>query len=302
MSEEPHANGADRVWVELVRDELLSVLRQTLQHLRAQGMAPEDVHRARRLLKQANALALLLIDAVGPPAERAARDARVFRRELGEARDLDVIGETLEGFAPDLSRGSMQALRATLAARRQGPETNVRAPNPASLRRELRWLAGEVARWNLGGVGTPGLLSALRRSYRKARLRGELAFASLTPLDLHELRKAVIIHREQLATLDPIWPKLVHSWCSEAQNLREALGRANDLALVTEFTRLAAPSEADAVAACVAKARATAIERAGPAFARLFCERPKHVEHRLAAWIAHPKRPPEVSQQAADAA
>ena len=301
MERDQAADGHGSVWVARVRSDILSATRSAEECLRAAPLPGAQIHRARRLLKSANGLALLVADAADaarPAAARAARDLSAFRRQLGAARDLDVLCGALDLFVASLSDDLVAALRAELEEKRRehGAAREGHHADNAALRQELNWLSNEVSRWSLVGAEPEGLLAALTNSYRKARRRGEAAFASRAPADLHDLRKAAIVHREQLLCLCLIWPKQIRAWCAEAQNLRDALGTSNDLSMLAEFVAKSALEGKDAapLLAAIEEARAAALGQAEPTFRRLFCERPKDMARRLEAWMADPKKKPAV--------
>jgi hypothetical protein len=156
----------------------------------------------------------------------------------------------------------------------------------------VRDLSFEISRWDLDEANAGGLIVALRRSYGKARRRGEAAAETLAPVDLHEFRKATIVFREQLALFRPAWPKLVDAWCAEAQSLRNLLGGLNDLAMLSDFAEgLDAPG-AMRLTNLLRAAREDSAQLVEPARRRLYSEGPRRMADRLEAWIKNPKKRP----------
>ncbi|HUZ67604.1 MAG TPA: CHAD domain-containing protein [Beijerinckiaceae bacterium] len=282
-------------WGEHVRDQLVATIRKVSHCFGASAQTPEEVHRARRLLKQANSLALLLGDVVGPASADAARALRGFRRELSDTRDFDVLIDSLARFAPSLEAGFVTILREKIENRRRIGAAQAIVARNFELGSELHRLSEEAERWRVDPNARADLVRAMKRSYAGARRRGARALASKLPADLHDLRKALIVHRAQREAFEVVWLKLVHAWCSEAQNLRDALGAFNDLSVLATFSSaLEAPSaQGTLLLALIERAQRDILAQAEPMFSRLFCARPKDFANQMDTLLASPKKRPK---------
>lgn len=288
-------------WGEHVRDQLLASIRKASLCFGTTPATPEQVHRTRRLLKEANALALLLEKLAGAPAARAAGVLRSFRRELSDRRDFDVMLQSLDRFAPSLEADLIGQLREEIEERRRLASGSAFAVRGSDLAHELRRLSEETRDWRVGTAAGPAeLILALRRSYGKARRQGERAFASRAPAELHALRKASILHRAQRAAFAHAWPKLVNAWCTEAQTLRDALGAFNDLAVFAAFVaaRVDARKQAPPLLTLIESDQAEVLARAEPIFLRLFCARSKELARHMEVLLASPKKRPKAADRA----
>ena len=294
MNEDFSSANSSVLWAEHVRNQLLAAVRKASLCCGRPTPSPEQVHRARRFLKEGNALALLLERAVGAPASHAARQLRSFRRELGDTRDFDVMLNSLDRFAPNLEADLIAELRGEIGDRRTVAAGSAFASG-ADLMGELRPIAEEARGWRLAAASDSELVLTLKRSYEKARRRGERAFASKLPTELHGLRKALILHRAQSEALEPAWPRLVKAWCSEAQNLRNALGSCNDLSVLSAFVAARAGDRAQAVPllTMIERAQGEILARAEPIFRRLFCARSKELARQWEVNLASPKKRPK---------
>ncbi|QIB34900.1 CHAD domain-containing protein [Ancylobacter pratisalsi] len=142
-----------------------------------------------------------------------------------------------------------------------------------------------------GGMKDKALLAALRDDYARARRR---PVDTDDPESLHDLRKAVIAHRYQMALVTPFWPRLGKVWEDELQRLRDKLGQHHDLAvLLGQITAAqqagAAPAgEQEWPAGVISAAQARQQRLALSALRlreRLFAERPKAFHRRIAAYF-----------------
>lgn len=73
------------------------------------------------------------------------------------------------------------------------------------------------------------IVTALAKSYRRARRRRPHEWDIANPEEVHDFRKAVVAFRYQLDLIAPLWPKMWNTFIDEVQKLRTQLGRSNDL-------------------------------------------------------------------------
>ena len=251
------------------------------------------VHDVRKTLKGAAGLARLFAELVGQPAEATLNAINAARRKVGRARDLDILPGVIASI--DLPPEARDALIAVIAEQREAERRAHHEINVSGLAAELRALADSVEAWEVEAAGAAPLISALRRSYRSARRRGDAALPGGTPDELHGLRVRVVDLVHQLGAFEPAWPAMIRAAMRELQRLRTALGDHNDLAVLAEFAAARpelTPEQKVAVALLIAKRRRPLARRAAQLYARLFAERPSAFERRLAATIENPRRKP----------
>lgn len=277
-------------WPAHVRARLAETVRAVGTCLRPATMKPEQVHRARRLLKEANALARLLADCDGVDARAVTREVVRLRRKLNDVRDIDVVEACLARFTPQIDPDLAGSIATALAARREALTTQGAQADAAEMRRDARRIGAEIVRWPLEETPPDALARAARRTYASLRRRGVAAFEKRAAHELHELRKPLIVHRYQIEAVERAWPRLFQAWAQEAQHLRDKLGEHHDLMMLADFAREAAGSAADPLLARIAEAQELLVDDAEPIFDRLCTEKPGAFERRLLACLSNAKK------------
>jgi CHAD domain-containing protein len=153
------------------------------------------------------------------------------------------------------------------------------------------WTDASVAieSWPIARFDHAEATRQLAASYRRVRAALPEDWTKVSPDALHTFRQRVVEHRYQMDVAEPLWPKVVRVLVSEAQRLRDRLGAHHDLAILRGLIEpnkpLARwrPQLAPLIAARQAAHAVAARRIAG----RLFVEKPKAFEHRLAALWAH---------------
>ncbi len=259
--------------------------------------APKRVHEVRKTLKEARAIARLFLDCVGEPARVTITTLAATRRQIGRARDLDVMAIRVQRLEPppEISKPLMAAIaREREAAQRARRGLAATAPRP-----RLNAIVRRVEGWDLSAVGTAEIVAAAARTYRQARRRGRLAFDGDDPVALHAFRARVVDLRYQLALLSCAWPQALNAQAEALNDLREALGDFNDLHVLGTFA--AEHGELPPQALQELRVRMEAKQkklkrRANVEFERLFAETPSAFATRIAAYLNHPVREPEVAE------
>src|ERR1700730_16784132 len=276
-----------------VGETLRGVARDCLVEARPANVAPakpeaEAVHDFRRAMKRWRALLRLVEPFVGPDARRLRDEARDLARALSGARDgqsaLDALAD-LEKHGLALSAGSIARLRHRIEDIRRAAETTLNADLRLRLGSALDEAEAMVGRWPLHMVTFEALAGELARFYRSARRLIPADGPAAGADELHELRKRVVIHRYQIEIVEPLWPRFVKLWTSEAQRLRDRLGKHQDLLVLAGLT---APHQALArwrsrLAPAIGERKAVHVAAAERIAARLFLDKPKAVERRLVA-------------------
>jgi CHAD domain-containing protein len=259
--------------------------------------APERVHDVRKTLKQARALARLFLPCVGEPARVTIAALAATRRQIGRARDLDVMALRLKRLAPppEVAAPLLAAIqRERAAAQRARRGLAAKAP-----RARLGAIVKRLEGWDVSAVGTEAIVAAVARTYRQARRRGRLAFKSDEPAALHAFRARVVDLRYQLALLACAWPEALNAQAEGLDELREALGDHHDFHVLAQFAAARGDLKPEALKDLGGRTAAKQKKlrrRAQAEFDRLFAETPGAFAARLAAYLARPVMKPEVPQ------
>lgn len=303
MSKTVHGGSAAPVASEVAPLATLDTLGEALMQAAGEAksaLAVADpvkaVHELRKAFKRLRAL-LRLVRPETCGREDAAT-ARALRRQLGEAarrlsgaRDMAARREALDDLA---AKGLLTpALRRTAGRALLGTNPEAGDDGLAAHREELTALiaASEAAASRLNGQNTiPRLLRVMTGEYALARKLGGKTDPDL-PESLHDLRKAVVAHRYQMALVTQAWPAVGRVWEIELQRLREKLGKFQDLAvllepLVQEVPEgRAAPVWSTSLADAGRARQLRLVASAQRLHARLFAEKPRAFRRRLAAYF-----------------
>jgi CHAD domain-containing protein len=246
----------------------------------------EAVHDFRRAMKRWRALLRLFEPFVGQEGRRLRDEGRDLAGALSGARDgqsaLDALAD-LEKHQVALSAATLARLRQRIGEVRRAAETTLNTDMRLRLAAALDDAEAAVERWPLYMVSSQNLAAGLAQGYRKARRTVPADWRAASAEDLHELRKCVVIHRYQIEIVEPMWPRFIKMWTTEAQRLRDRLGRHQDLLVLANLTgphqplarwraRLAAP---------IAERKAAHVAAAERIAARLFIDKPASVKRRL---------------------
>lgn len=285
-------------WAQYCRAALVRAVCAAAAQFPAPGEeAPKRVHEARKTLKEARAIARFLLHSVGEPARVTIAALAATRRQIGRARDLDVMAVRLERLAPppEVSEPLMGAIK----RQREAAQRARRGLSSSAPRARLNAIVRRVEGWDLSEVRTDEIVAAVARTYRQARKRGRLAFDSDDPVALHAFRARVVDLRYQLALLSCAWPEAMNAQAEALNELREALGDHHDLHVLAGFAADRGELEPEALAqlrervdARQQKLRRRAETEAG----RLFAEKPEAFAARIAAYLARPVTKPEVER------
>ncbi|HEY7244212.1 MAG TPA: CHAD domain-containing protein [Xanthobacteraceae bacterium] len=272
---------------------LRAAARRCLAEARAATSDParsdaEAVHDFRRAMKRWRALLRLLAPFAGPQAKALRDEGRDLARALAGARDgqsaLDAFAD-LEKHGLALSARSISGLRGRIEALRQAAETTLDADMRLRVASALDSAEAMLERWPLSAITSEALAAELARCYRRARRQIPADWGAASAEELHELRKGVVIHRYQIELAEPLWPRFVKMWTGEAQRLRERLGKHHDLLVLANLTGPHQPLARwrSRLMPAIAARQAAHVVAAERIAARIFLDRPKTIERRLAA-------------------
>jgi CHAD domain-containing protein len=264
--------------------------------------APKRVHDVRKTLKEARAIARLFLHCVGEPARVTITTLAATRRQIGRARDLDVMAQRVQRLEPPAEVS--KPLMAAIEREREAAQRARRGLSASTPRARLSAIVRRLGGWDLSAVGTEEIVDAVARTYRQAQRRGLIAFESEDPTALHASRSRVVDLRYQLSLLSCAWPEALNAQAEALNDLREALGDFNDLHVLETFAAEHSGLSTQALehlGARISLKQEKLKRRAHVEFERLFAETPSAFATRIAAYLANPVTEPEVAPAAAKA-
>jgi CHAD domain-containing protein len=256
----------------------------------------EAVHDLRKAIKGWRAMMRLIAPTVGQDAEAMRVKFRDLAREIAAARDGQAAQEALSDLLtddddmPGVAVRARAAIAERLAALRASAEAVSLTPERKTRICEM-WSGAEaaIARWPLERFDCEEATRQLARSYRRVRDAIPDEWSKASPDALHKFRQRVVEHRYQMDIAEPLWPKIMRVWVSEAQRLRDRLGAHHDLVILqhlTEPDRPLARWRAQLTPLIAARQKAH-VKRAKRLAERLFAETPKAFSRRLATLWEH---------------
>jgi CHAD domain-containing protein len=285
-------------WPQHCRAALVQAVSSAAAQFPAPGEeAPKRVHDVRKTLKEARAIARLFLLSIGEPARVTITTLAATRRQIGRARDLDVMATRVERLQPPPEVS--EPLMASIAREREAAQRARRGLSASAPRARLNAIVRRLEAWDLSTVGTEEIVDAVARTYRQAQRRGLVAFETEDPTALHASRSRVVDLRYQLALLSCAWPEALNAQAEALNDLREALGDFNDLHVLETFAAEhgGLPTQGlEELGARIALKQKKLKRRASVEFERLFAETPSAFATRIAVYLAHPVTEPEVAQ------
>jgi CHAD domain-containing protein len=257
--------------------------------------APKRVHDVRRTLKEARAIARLFLHCVGESARVTIAALAATRRQIGRARDLDVMAVRLERLDPPPE--VVAPLKAAIVREREAAQRARRGLSATTPRARLGAIKKRLEGWDLSEIGTEEIVAAVARTYRQAQRRGRVGFESDDPTALHAFRARVVDLRYQLALISCAWPEALNAQAEALDELREALGDHHDLHVLAGFAAERGglgPEALDGLHELVHEKQKKLRRRGEKEFERLFAETPEAFETRLAAYLARPVTKPTI--------
>jgi CHAD domain-containing protein len=231
------------------------------------------IHDFRRVMKAWRSLLKLAPAAIANEAKAVRAEIKQLRQSFGAARDAIVVAKTLNEVLPKSLNGTQ-------------PPAAAPKPSPQELDAvctKLDRLAAEMEGWSVAAEGGGFLLTAFKRSYRKARRRAGQGPGQMPVKRLHAWRTAIIDLGYQLVFFQPADPAAFAPQAGAADRLRSHLGTVVDLDMArTHLAGLLPPRRRaraeEEIDRSIAKQRNEAARIAGT----LLDERPK----RLCAHLA----------------
>lgn len=250
------------------------------------------VHDFRKAMKRWRALLRLLEPFLGEGGEALHGEARELARSLAGARDTRAALDALADLPEDatLSPRSRATIKTRLEQIGTAAESDsITAATRERLRSALGYAVEATRRWPIDNISFANVADELTKFYQRARAAVPDDWSAASAEELHELRKAVVIHRHQMELAVPLWPKLGKVWVAEAQRLRDRLGHYQDLDVLARLAgphQSLAPWRARLMPLIAARQRAHVIASARLA-GRIFAEKPRAFRRRLMALRRH---------------
>lgn len=228
-------------------DDIMAAARAAQEKLDCEETST-TIHELRIALKRWRALLRLLEDSIGDETVLLRHEASHLAREFGRSRDAQTALDALADVAkprdaetPPLSERTKATLTRRLEDARKTLEAEQLHPEAIQhLRDGLARASACAASWPLERIHFDDIVTALAKSYRRARRRRPREWDNADPEEVHDFRKAVVAFRYQLDLIAPLWPKMWNTFIDEVQKLRTQLGRSNDL---VAFRRLIQPKQ-----------------------------------------------------------
>jgi CHAD domain-containing protein len=259
--------------------------------------APKRVHDVRKTLKEARAIARLFLESVGEPARVTITTLAATRRQIGRARDLDVMAQRVHRLEPPPEVS--EPLMAAIGREREAAQRARRGLAASTPRARLSAIVRRLEGWDLSAIGTEEIVDAVARTYRQAQRRGLVAYQIDDPAALHASRSRVVDLRYQLSLLSCAWPEALNAQAEALNDLREALGDFNDLHVLETFAAEHGGLSTQALEQLgerITSKQNKLKRRAHVEFERLFAETPSAFATRITAYLDHPVTEPEVVQ------
>ncbi len=254
------------------------------------------VHELRKAFKRWRAMMRLIAPTVGEEAEGLRIAARDLAREMAAARDSRAAQEALAdltGAAARLPSRSHATIAQRLAQLRTSAEAISLTPERKARIGEM-WTraAAAVEHWPLQSFDRVEAPKQLAASYHRVRTAIPRDWLSTSPEALHRLRQRVVEHRYQMEVAEPLWPKLMQLWVSEAQRLRDRLGAHHDLVILQRLTEPDQPLARwrPQLAPLIVERQGAHVTGARRLAGRLFAEKSKAFHQRLASLWDHRAR------------
>jgi CHAD domain-containing protein len=228
------------------RFALIKHARSIIRTLRPRELNDEQVHETRKEMKKVRAGLRLLRGALGKRnyhhLNQLVRDAA---QPFTSARDAKILCEALDELASRAeispNNAGMIMVRRILQQELQIGLGSLSESVLIEVTSKLRKVERELQNLPEASIKAGLADSALKRARRKARKTFAIAKREPSNENLHEWRKQVKYHFNQLEFMQPIKPKRIGAIINRAHKLADFLGDDHDLALLQE--KLTSPEQ-----------------------------------------------------------
>jgi CHAD domain-containing protein len=286
---EPAMHGARRV--------LFDHIDRAIRTLQRHSLADEAVHEARKEMKRTRAGLRLLREALGETTyRRLNRSVRDAARPLTPIRDAKVLHDALENVLQQGGRSSQERppeVRQVLQQERRLTREKISDKDLKAIATRLREVKRHLQRLPASRLHHAHTDAALERAYRKAYKAFALASREPGNEHLHEWRKQVKYHYQQLEFVQPLKPKRLGATIRQAHRLADHLGDDHDLALLHEKIALHATeaqsslgtAATDALIKELKRLRAKLQRKAYRLGEKLYADKPKRVARQVGEYV-----------------
>jgi CHAD domain-containing protein len=288
--DEPAMRGARRV--------LLAHIDRAIRTLRKHSLAAEPVHEVRKEMKRTRAGLRLLREALGETAyRRLNRSVRDAARALTPIRDVNVLHDTLDNLvqhAGNSVQDHLLPLREVLRHEHHLSREKLSARDLQHISACLREVRRHLQRLPESRLDRASTEVALKRAYKKAHKAFAIARQEPSNEHLHEWRKQVKYHFEQLELVEPLEPKRIGATIKQAHQLSDHLGDDHDLAMLHQKIALHATEAQSSANTAVADALIEELKRLRTKLQRksyrlgkkVYADKPKRVARRVGKYVA----------------
>ncbi len=252
----------------------------------------ETVHQVRKRCKKVRAvlrLARIPLDD-GKVYKRENVWFRDASRELSFVRDAATLIETYDGlmthFEEQVDRSTFGIVRRRLTLRHKKMMESAIDERLDTLRARMETGRQRVSKWAKGMATFDALAPGLVKTYRRGREAMAAAYNDPSPERLHEWRKRTKYHWYHCRLLQEVWPEVMEARMTELSRLADILGDEHDLSvfrdmLTREGDELAEGELHEALLGLIDQRREDLRKEAAPLGARIFAEKPKHLNRRI---------------------
>lgn len=250
------------------------------------------VHEARKCIKRIRAVVRLFRQDLGPKTCRREQAAlRAAAQPLSEVRDAQIFVDAVvrlgEHFSGEIDRDELAGIKQALSERRNSIYRHCLEDQGtlAATATALEQTHAHIKSWKVKGNW-----STIAHGLQRICIRGQEAFdvalASPTMENLHELRKRVKDLGYQLELLEPMRPEAIAEMRRQADELAESLGDDHDLAVLHQVLLDDPAIQVDPVAlghllTLIERRRAELQEQSLHLARGLYVEKPKRLVDRL---------------------
>jgi CHAD domain-containing protein len=255
---------------------------------------PAAVHDVRTRMKRLRAVVRMARPAMGDAYRRENREFRDVARQLGAARDAQVVVSTFDkilGWAsPDVDSRTFADVRARLGERALEATKELEETaeeRSESARRSLLDARDRVPDWPIDALAPGDVVKAVARNYKQGRRALDEADATRTAEAFHEWRKRAKYGWYHLQILRPVAPILMRATSDASHELSTVLGDHHDLVVFSDILQ-SGPAGIDdrSVRDLIALADGRRRELEGEALSRgaaVYAEKPKRFRAELRA-------------------
>jgi CHAD domain-containing protein len=285
---EPPMCGARRV--------LFNHVDRAIRTLQRRSLADEPVHETRKEMKRTRAGLRLLREAMGESEyRRLNRLVRDAARPLTPIRDAKVMHDVLEDVlhrAGSTGDGRPE-LRQVLQKERRLTRSKLSSRDLKAIGARLQEVKRHLQALPESRLDQTPTDAALKQAYKKARKAFALADQQPSNEHLHEWRKQVKYHFQQLEFVQPLRPRRIGATIKQAHRLADHLGDDHDLALLHEKIALheteaqSSPDTAvtDTVVKELKRRRAKLQRKSYRLGKKLYADKPKQVARRAGKYV-----------------